>query len=44
MRKVKGFFPPMAAKGLSHFFQKDKVVNFFIDSFVPSKRLETTLN
>lgn len=27
MRKVKGFHPPsMAAKGLSHFFQKDKVI------------------
>ncbi|CAH3025889.1 unnamed protein product, partial [Porites evermanni] len=27
MRKVKGFYCPMAAKGLSHFFQKDKVKN-----------------
>ena len=27
MRKVKGFSSAMAAKGLSYFFQKDKVVN-----------------
>lgn len=25
MRKVKVYYPSMAAKGLSHFFQKDKV-------------------
>ncbi|XP_058942226.2 MOB kinase activator-like 3 [Pocillopora verrucosa] len=34
MRKVKGFHPPsMAAKGLSHFFQKDK-------TFRPKRKLE----
>ena len=25
MRKVKGYYSSMAAKGLSYFFQKDKV-------------------
>ena len=30
MRKVKGFHRPMAAKGISNFFHKDKVVDKFI--------------
>lgn len=30
MRKSKGFHCPMAAKGLSSFFQKDKVVRKLI--------------
>lgn len=30
MRKSKGFHCPMAAKGLSSFFQKDKVVGKLI--------------
>lgn len=44
MRKVQGFYSSMAAKGLSHFFQKDKVLLLFVHFFVFSKRLESTLN
>lgn len=43
MRKVKVYYSSMAAKGLSHFFQKDKVIKI-AHRFVCFVQLESTSN